>query len=81
MLLVAIQTFFTVPEDSKIAADALTLTDANVRERAVLARAAAIVGEMHAEWRAVGRWVVREVAGVGRVGAGPLEEIPADGNL
>lgn len=58
VLLVAVEPLRAVAQHSKVAADPLALTDADVREWTVRAVAAAIVSEVHAERRAFWGWVV-----------------------
>ena len=78
VLPVAVEAPRAVAEHGEVAADALARADADVRERAARARAAAVVREVDAERRALGRGFVRERAGLGGVWAGALEERPAD---
>lgn len=81
VLLVAIEALLAVPEHGEVAADALARTYMHVRVEAVRARAAAVVGEVHTQWRALGRRVVRERARLSGVRAVALEERPADSDL
>ena len=81
MLLVAVETLLAIAKHSKVPANTFALTDADVWKGAVRAVAAAVVGEVHAERRALRSRVVRERAGVGGVRAGALQEGPADRDL
>ena len=58
MLLVAVQALLAVAEHGKVAADTVARADADVGEGAAWAGAAAVVGEVHAERRALWGWVV-----------------------
>ena len=81
VLAVALEALVAVAQHGEVAAHALSQADAHVRERAAVARAAPVVGEVDAQRRALRRWVVRERARVRTVGAAALQEGPADGDL
>lgn len=81
MLLVTVQALLAVSQNREIAAHALPRTHIHMRKGAFLARAPPLVEEMQAEGCALRGRVVREVAGIGRVRAVVLKEVPADGDL
>ena len=58
VLLVAVETLLAIAKHSKVPANTFALTDADVWKGAVRAVAAAVVGEVHAERRALWGWVV-----------------------
>ena len=58
VLLGTVEALLTVSQDGEVATDTLARADADVREWTVGARAAAVVGEVHAERRALWGWIV-----------------------
>jgi hypothetical protein len=47
MLLVAVKSFFAIPEYSEVAANPMARTHTDVRERTFVASAATVIGEMY----------------------------------
>lgn len=81
VLLVTVETFFTVTEDCKVTTDAMSWTHVYMRERTVFASASALVQEMETQWCPLRGGIMRQITRLESFGAVILKKVPADCNL
>ena len=81
MLHLTVETFGTIPEDRKVATNAMSLAHANVRERTILPSTPPVVRKMNTEGSTFRDRVMREIASLSGVGTVPMQKVPADRDL
>jgi hypothetical protein len=81
MLLVAVESFVTIPKYGEVSTDSLARTHADVWEWTFVTSASTVVGEMYTEWCTLRCRIMRERASIYVVGAVALKEVPADSNF
>ena len=69
VMLIAVESPVTKPEDREVAADRMAGTYTDVWEWTFVASTTTIVGKMHTKWCALRCRIVRELTAVGIVGA------------
>lgn len=81
VLLVAVETFFTVTEDCKVTTDAMSWTHVDMRKRTVFTSTAALVKEMETQWCPLRSGIMGQGTGLGSLRTIILKKVPTDCNL